>query len=152
MNRLPVIAAALAAASFSIAAPAAIYRWVDSDGHVHYTDRAVPNSELVDVHTGEVKTGDEPAADANLPADQLALKKSQCEQKKKQYASYKTAIKIVETDSLGRQHEYTDDEMKMLIAKTQQAMLDACNAAGMGPTALTTPEGSTAPAQAPQQP
>ena len=39
--------AALAAASFSISTSAAVYRWVDADGHVHYTDKAVENAEPV---------------------------------------------------------------------------------------------------------
>jgi hypothetical protein len=133
MNRLPLIAA-LAAASFSVAASAAIYRWVDGDGHVHFTDRAVPNSEIVDVRTGqahEASSSEATTPDPNLPADQAALKKAECEQKKRQYKSYRTATKIVETDSLGRQHEYTDAEMKLLIDKAQQTMQSICSAAGI---------------------
>src|SRR4051794_29714676 len=110
------IIVALAAASFSISSTAAVYRWVDSEGHVHYTDKALENAEPVNVHTGQPKgtqalpAGEVPPS-GNLTGEQLAQKKSECEQKKKQHDSYKTATKIVETDSLGRQHEYTADEI-----------------------------------------
>lgn len=146
MNRLS-ISVALAAASFCISASAAVYRWVDGEGHVHYTDKAVENSTVVNVKTGQPKEGD---AGANLPADQVALKKAECEQKKKQYDSYKGASKIVETDSLGRAHEYTADEMKMLLERTQQAMQDSCGAAGSSTTTATSATTPSTP-PAPQQ-
>ncbi len=140
MNRLSVILV-LAAASFSLTAAAAVYRWVDAQGHVHYTDKAVENAVPVDIRTGQPRNSQESPAgvDPNLTADQLAQKKAECEQKQKQYASYQSANKIVETDSLGRAHEYTADEMKMLADKTQQAMQQVCAAAGISTTAAATP-------------
>jgi hypothetical protein len=154
MNRLSILAA-LAAASFSITTSAAVYRWVDGEGHVHYTDRAVPNSEPVDIHTGQPRQSVESptGGDPSLTTDQLALKKSECEQKKKQYASYRSATKVVETDSLGRGHEYSPDEMKLLIERSQQAMQETCGAAGISTAAaVSTPPATppAAPAPAPQ--
>ncbi|HWT30062.1 MAG TPA: DUF4124 domain-containing protein, partial [Propylenella sp.] len=80
----------------SMAASAAVYRWVDEDGHVHYTDKAVVNSEVINVRTGTPKDASGnpvPAADPTLTQDQLTRKKADCEQKKQQYESYRTAIK-----------------------------------------------------------
>ena len=146
MNRSSIVIA-LAAAGFAISASAAVYRWVDAEGHVHYTDKPVENSEPVNVQTGQPKGATESPSSSSsgsvtgssgitgssspLPADQLAQKKSECEQKKKQYASYKTAAKIVETDSLGRQHEYSADEQKQLVEKAQKEMEETCAAAGV---------------------
>ncbi len=144
MNRLSVLAA-LAAASFCLSAAAGVYRWVDGEGHVHYTDKAVENSEPVNIRTGQPveKETPPPGVDPNLSTDQLAQKKSDCEQKKKQYASYASAKKIVETDGLGRAHEYSPDEMKMLAEKSQKAMEETCGAAGISTTTATSATGSS---------
>ncbi|KFZ37675.1 hypothetical protein HR45_09660 [Shewanella mangrovi] len=37
-------------ALFSIAAQAAIYKWVDKDGKVHFTDQPHPNAEVVELN------------------------------------------------------------------------------------------------------
>lgn len=144
MNRLSVFAA-LAAASFCLPAAAAVYRWVDAEGHVHYTDKAVENSEPVNIRTGQPNEKDTPppGANPNLTTDQLTQKKSECEQKKKQYASYASAKKIVETDGLGRTHEYSPDEMKLLVEKSQKAMQETCGAAGISTTAETSATATT---------
>src|ERR1051325_5006679 len=112
-------------------ASAGVYRWVDTEGHVHYTDKAVPNSEPVNIHTGHVE--DKPSGDASAPltGDQLTQKKSDCEHKRRQYESYKSAVKIVETDQLGRKHEYNAEDQKMLVEKAQKDMQDVCAAAGV---------------------
>ena len=125
----------------SAAVSAGVYRWVDTEGHVHYTDRAVPNSELVNVRTGHVdeKAAAAAAAGAPLTGDQLTMKKADCEQKKRQYESYKTAVKIVETDSLGRKHEFNADETKQIIDKTQKEMDETCAAAGISTSSSATP-------------
>jgi hypothetical protein len=121
-------------------ATAAIYRWVDTEGHVHYTDKAEANAEPINVHTGQPREVEPiPAAtssDPSIAGDQAAQKKGDCDQKKKQYESYRTAAKIVETDSLGRAHEYTPDEQKQLVQRSQQAMKDAC---GTSVTSSATP-------------
>jgi hypothetical protein len=64
--------------------------------------------------------------------EQQAQKRADCDAKKKRLDSYKTATKIVETDSLGRQHEYTEEEKKQLIQKTQQAVQETCGVATAG--------------------
>ncbi|HZP11116.1 MAG TPA: DUF4124 domain-containing protein, partial [Nevskiaceae bacterium] len=147
MNRLSFLVATLIAA-IALPASAAVYRWVDAEGHVHYTDKAVENSEPVNIRTGQPNEKDATptGADPNLTTDQLAQKKSECEQKRKQYESYASAKKIVETDGLGRTHEYSADEMKMLVEKTQQAMQQTCGAAGISTTTAAAPAtGSTPP-------
>ena len=158
MNR-SLILAALVATTFSVSTSAAVYRWVDAEGHVHYTDKPVQNSEPVNTQTGQPK-GAEPApqswgsvtrssgitgASGAVSPDQLAQKKSECDEKKKQYDSYKNAAKIVETDSLGRRHEYSADEQKQLADKAQKAMEESCAAAGVTTTSTpgTTPPGTT---------
>src|SRR5260221_6427667 len=106
--RIPfVVFAALALVSG--AASASIYRWVDADGRVHYTDKPVENAEPVNIRTGQPKGAipldTAPAPETKLTSEQRAQKQAACDQKKKQLATYKDAAKIVETDSLGREHE-----------------------------------------------
>ena len=115
----------------AVASAAGVYRWVDTEGHVHYTDKAVPNSEPVNVHTGHVQERTSAEAPGAPNAAQLTQLKSSCDQKKSQYESYKSAVKIVETDQLGRKHEYSAEDQKMLIDKAQKDMQDACAAAGV---------------------
>ena len=118
----------------SAAASAGVYRWVDADGRVHYTDKPVQNSEPVDTHSGQPKGAQPlpgPTPDSSLTPEQLAQRKADCDQKKQQMTNYKTAAKIVETDSLGRQHEFSEDERKLLLKKTEQGMQESCGAAGI---------------------
>jgi hypothetical protein len=139
----PIAAAILALAA--LPALAGVYRWVDKDGHVHYTDKAEPHAEQINVHTGQIRgsdTLDPNAPSTNLTGDALVAKQAECEQKKKQYESYRTAVKIVETDSLGRKHEYTPEEQKQLTARALQEMQDICTLAGVSVSAGT-PSSST---------
>ena len=123
-----------ALALVSSAASASVYRWVDADGHVHYTDKPVQNAEPVNIHTGQPKGAiplpdTTPAHDPRLTPDQRTQKQADCEQKKKQLATYKDAAKIVETDGLGREHEYTEAEKQALVKKTTQGMQESCGLA-----------------------
>lgn len=138
MKRFAPFVAAVVALTALPAFAAGVYRWVDKDGHVHYTDRAEANAEQIDVHTGRVRGSDslDPSAPStNLTGEERVQKEAECEQKKKQFDSYKTAVKIVETDSLGRQHEFSPDEQKQLVIKAQKDMEDTCALAGLSVTA-----------------
>jgi len=123
---------ALILLAIPVAASAGVYRWVDADGHVHYTDKAEANADPIDVRTGKPKDVQPEGASSE---EQQSLKKADCEQKKKQLDSYKSAVKIIETDSLGRKHEFSAEEQKQLLDKTQQEMQQACGAS----TATSTP-------------
>jgi predicted P-loop ATPase len=130
MIRLKLLAVG-AMVVLSSMASAAVYRWVDADGKVHYTDKPVANAEPVNIQTGQPKDAvplpsSVPAQDTNLTPEQRTQKAADCEQKKKQLATYKDAAKIVETDSLGREHEYSEEEKQQLVKKTQQGMQESC--------------------------
>ena len=126
----------------STATFAGVYRWVDADGRVHYTDKPVQNSEPVNTHTGQPRGAQPlpgPTPDPNLTPEQVTQRKTDCEQKKQQLTSYKAAAKIVETDSLGRQHEFSEDERKLLLQKTEQGMQESCGAAGISTSSSEPP-------------
>lgn len=140
MSPLKAVVGALAAL-VSVSSFAAVYRWVDTEGHVHYTDKAEPNSEPINVRTGQPRdaqplpaassTSSSTTSGSSGAASTPEQKVASCEQKKKQFESFKTATKIVETDSLGRQHSYTESEQKQLTEKAQQEMQEVCGAAGI---------------------
>jgi hypothetical protein len=120
----------------SASAIAGVYRWVDESGKVHYTDKPVINSTPVNINTGQPK-GAKPLPEGVDPAtlvapdlsgltpEQQAQRLADCEQKKKQMHGYKGASRIVETDSLGREHEFTEEERQLLIKKTEKDLIEA---------------------------
>ncbi len=146
MNPLKVVVGALLALA-SVSSYAAVYRWVDTEGHVHYTDKAEPNSEPINIRTGQPRdTTPLPSSSTTSSATSSSSgtsapttqeqKVALCAQKKQQLASYKTATKIVETDSLGRKHEFTAEEQTQLVTKAQQEMQEACGAAGVSTSSV----------------
>ena len=125
----------LTATGVYAAAQNSMYRWVDKDGNVHFSDQ-VP----ADIQAKLLKpdnTGPAPLSDEELAAakarEQARMEK--CEALKKQLDSYKKAGTISESDALGNIHEYSDDDKKKLVEQTQAKSDEACAAA----TASATP-------------
>ena len=111
-------------------AHAAVYKWKDADGRVHYGDQPTA-SGAEKLNAGAVNGA--AADDVDNPADQTVQKKAEeCSRKRDQLANYKKASKIVETDSLGNQKEFTDDERKKLLERTQKQMTDSCGESAEG--------------------
>jgi hypothetical protein len=100
------------------------YRWTDAQGKIHFGDLPPPGA------TGVVETGSMPANSAAspppTPAASSGLGPEECDRKLKQLQGYQNATSITETDGLGNRRDYTDDERKKLIARTQQAINDGC--------------------------
>jgi hypothetical protein len=118
----------LAALAGSALAADTVYRWTDENGRLHYSDLPSGNAkaamERVDVRTGTAtKAEPPPPEDAQAAATQKAEK---CAVKRAQFKSYTSAIRLVEKDALGREHEYTSDERDALIAKTQSEIDQLC--------------------------
>lgn len=120
-TRLSVMVVGLCIA---MSAQAAVYKWKDANGRVHYGDQ--PVSGAVEVNGGAV-TGAASDVPANADDQQAKQKKAdECARKRDQLATYKKASKVVETDSLGNQKEFNEDERKKLVERTQQQVVENC--------------------------
>ncbi len=123
LMRLSVMAMGMCMSMSVLTAQAAVYKWKDADGRVHYGDQATAGAQKVD---GAVVNG-AAADEADNAADQSKQKHAEeCGRKRDQLANYKKASKIIETDSLGNQKEFNDDERQKLIEKTQKQVTDGC--------------------------
>jgi|SRR5687768_7090708 hypothetical protein len=117
---------AVAAVAGAALAGDTVYRWTDENGRLHYSDQPGPNREVVervDVRTGSKVEEESPTADPEAVTAQRAEK---CAAKRVQFSSYNSAVRLVEKDALGREHEYTADERDALIAKTQAEIDQLC--------------------------
>ena len=149
MWRILAISALLTAGA-SMTAHADVYRWVDADGRVHYTDRWVPGAERIKLLTGH--TGSQPvapnaqsdssqlaatnerikeqlAAEADARAVKQDVDKVRGEQCKEAQAKYKRAIEARRIYRVGKdgQREYLSDveaDTERMNARTE--MREAC--------------------------
>ena len=105
-----------------------IYRWVGADGRVKYGD--VPPGNAKDVQPFDRRVGTASSATkapTPTPTDaQETARRETCTTKAAQLNTYKKAAKLVETDALGREREYTAEERKMLIDRTQAEIDGKC--------------------------
>lgn len=115
---LVLIVAALAWSSTSRAA-GNLYRWVDAQGQVHFSDRAHDNAQRLNLHV--------PAAAASSPPPPAtAIDDAACKQDKARLDRYRKATSITGTDALGKTHVFTPAEQQKLIARTQVAVNKTC--------------------------
>lgn len=102
-----------------------IYRWTGSDGKTYYGDmppRDARNLLEVDSRFGKSKSELNALSEIDSAADET--RRAECSSKTAQLKTFKTATKLVEKDSLGREREFTSAERQLLIERTQ-ADLDA---------------------------
>lgn len=97
-----------------------VYTWTDERGRTHFSDKPVPSAKKIVVKTPGGNPGPITGED---PASQRAR---ECQNKKDQLQNYERAEKIVERDSLGKDHEYTPEQRKQLLDRTRQQMDEAC--------------------------
>ncbi|MDB5987662.1 MAG: hypothetical protein JWR16_2715 [Nevskia sp.] len=103
-----------------------VYRWVDSVGHVHFSDQA-------DLSAHEVKknapaASKAPVSDSSEVSDG-GVRAQECQRKKEQLITYRHAAKVTETDGLGNTREYSPDEKQKLIELTEKSIHELCNPA-----------------------
>ncbi|HEY6454446.1 MAG TPA: DUF4124 domain-containing protein [Steroidobacteraceae bacterium] len=145
MRRISIALAALAA--LVTAAQADVYKTVDAQGEVHYSDQWSPGAELI---KGE-RSRATPAAEASAPvgndhaaapdsgkaaakqvqSDMEALRAVQCKQLKEQYDKVIHARRIYQpssdsSDSSAPKQYMTDAEADAERVRTRQAMDEAC--------------------------
>lgn len=114
-------------------ATAEVYRWVDEDGEVHYSDRPVQGSESVDVDVpppGESDSNaapDEYPAGADPDAEKAKVRAAQCELAKTRLKSYEEAETLLRrNEDTGEEAELSADERVDLIVQTQRRVREWC--------------------------
>lgn len=116
---------------------AEVYRWVDAQGVVHYSDNTnVSGAAPVDLKNPDTSNRTAPSQPLqdNTPADDSAqisaVRNQQCAKAKEQLSKYKNAQKIVATDADGKQRELTADEQVTEIVRTQNRVKSLCGDSG----------------------
>ncbi|WP_428310867.1 DUF4124 domain-containing protein [Hydrocarboniphaga sp.] len=105
-----------------VAQAATVYRWVDERGRVHYGDTRGKGASSIEVT---------PGSGAAKPADEAGqLRSEECERRREQLETYKRATSVVETDALGRRHEYDPEQKAKLLQIGEQQVQNACGAQG----------------------
>lgn len=131
-----------------IKAQAEVYKWIDKDGNVHYTDRSVKNSEEMNISTeteakkssavDERKQRRQKLADAlredrkekeRLKKEEQKKKKKlkrQCQVAKDQLRNYKSAGGIYDLDKDGKRIMLSDKERSQFTNQLQSAIKKYC--------------------------
>lgn len=120
---------------------AQVYRWVDEDGKVHYSDKPVEQAERVDVHVTRPARADSSSSDASATSrieaqiaaeedpvkkGQLQLIKQECDLARAVLDKYETAPFLVEKQADGTERFLTADEAAAEKAKVQQQISSNC--------------------------
>lgn len=146
---------ALVLIALAVATPAAfadVYRWVDAQGEVHYSDRPVEGAELVKttaprpsrgdddsparpaqrVQTAAASTGspslsDERDNERAVAADVAAQRDQQCKEAKERYEKSIQARRIYRTNAAGEREFLSDTEADKLRLGNREAMTLVCS-------------------------
>jgi Domain of unknown function (DUF4124) len=151
MRPIPVIAA-LGLAVATIAARADVFRVVDSQGQVQYTDRWVPGAELIKTEHSRSTTASSPSAsDAQKPyavanariaaeqsersaaqaveKDVAAKRAEQCKAAKERYEKDIEARRIYKPGKDGEKEFLTDEQIDQERVQARQEMQQVCGPA-----------------------
>jgi hypothetical protein len=117
-------------------ASAEMYRWVDADGKVHYSDRAVSGAQSVEVKTpgtepaapaGDTDTPASAPTDSAEPGDEAAqVKAKQCELARQRLQTYESSDSIVRTDESGKQVTLSAEERVDTILRARKDVRAFC--------------------------
>lgn len=145
--------AVIAAAAFAASA-GQVYKWVDPNGRVHFSDTPRPGWKAVDLNapgtaeaaaaaaeptaedeTDAVTEAGDAATDAAVEDEGAGadaaispqLRAEECARAREQLESYRNATKIVERDAEGKEKEYSTSERLQLIQQTQQRVTELCS-------------------------
>lgn len=102
-----------------------VYRWVDAQGRVHYGDLASAPAGAKPLPQRMPATVASTPAPA--PPPPAAETPEACAQLRERLATYESAERIVETDSLGEQRELSAESRERLIALTELEAQRLCD-------------------------
>lgn len=109
--------------SLCLAAPAAargaaIYRWVDAQGGVHYGDQPAPGA-------AEIPDRAMPASDTQAPPAS-----ADCEAARQRLQQYRDAESIIEENALGQRRTLDAAQQAQLLERTQAQVGETCGDGG----------------------
>lgn len=120
--RMAVLLALALPLAVAFAGSGKTYRWKDDKGRMHYSDVPAPKSEQVEVRTASGTQVAKPKESADAKPSNAA----ECQAKRDQLATYVSASKVTETDTLGNTRTYSDAEKQKLVERTQNLVKEAC--------------------------
>lgn len=113
-----------------------VYKWIDSNGRVHYSDTPRPGWTRVDVKKGGIGQaapaaatagdGNRQIADEEESPERARLRAEECQKRRDQLQTYRTSTQIVERDGLGNERTYTEEQRLQLIEQTQRQVNELC--------------------------
>lgn len=107
-------------------AHAAVYKWKDAQGRVHYGDQPKQAAEKIKGGPANSEAAPEDQAESEEAEAEKQRRIAECGNKRDQLANYKKATRIVETDSLGKEKEFSAEERLQLIDKTEKQIVANC--------------------------
>lgn len=148
LQKLLALACLLAAASTAVADQ--VYRWVDKNGVVHYTQTPPPSSNvpaksidisapppdsfgaksdqaLINAQTAQNKSAQDAAQKAQADAQQKAALQKACEAEKAQLQQMQDARRITMTDSKGETQYVTGDDRLKAMDDLQKRIDKDCS-------------------------
>jgi len=152
MRPVPVIAA-LGLAMVTMTARADVYRVVDSQGQVQYTDRWIPGAELIkSEHSRSTSSGtpssssdaqkpfaaanariaaqqSEQSASQSVAQDVAAKRAEQCKAAKERYDKDIEARRIYKTGKDGEKEYLTDEQIEQERVQARQEIQQVCGSA-----------------------
>jgi opacity protein-like surface antigen len=132
MNTRTLLGALLLSGLCAVAQAGDIYKWVDAKGRFHYSDVAQAGWTRVDDKTGTARASSEDSDGENREGDEeqastaAARRAADCARAQEQLRTYRSATRIVERDSLGREKEYSDEDREKLLVVTEQQIASNC--------------------------
>ncbi len=146
----PLFLVVLLAATFGASA-GQVYKWVDPNGKVRFSDMPQVGWKRVDPATGaaiESNVNIQPQEELEDPEGEAegaaggeaspaspqvaskppspALKAQECKRRQEQLANYQKANRVITQDALGAEKEYSEIERLQLIERTQSQVKELC--------------------------
>jgi hypothetical protein len=119
-----------------------VYKWVDGEGRVHFSDAPRAGWKRVDLKAapgfapvstapesdgGAVQDGSGDSAGEGVDSPERAkLRAEECQKRRDQLETYRKANAITERDSLGNERTFTEDQRLQLIEQTQRQVNELC--------------------------
>lgn len=125
MSKVTIIAIGAGLLLVSAAAAAEMYRWVDAEGEVHYSDRPARGAEEVQIKTPDVG---EPGVAPNPEAEAAnAVRAEHCARARQRVIEYEQADGLIEEDEFGRRREIKGEERVQTIARARADVKSFCS-------------------------
>lgn len=121
----PLLWLALAVPMLALA-ETSVYRWVDAQGRVHFGDPASAPSAAERLNPPPATTS-AAVVDGTSPETERQPDDGECTRARTRLTTYLAAERVIETDALGQQREYSGDQREQLIARAELAANQACN-------------------------